>query len=139
MSGAKTPFAAVADWGQPGSASGRWIFDGNVLKESRGDDGLISAKETGFETLLERHLASVDAPDDLPVVICGMAGSRTGWIEAPYMNLPAGLEGVVAAAVRVPAKRHVIMLPGVARRSEDAPDVMRGEETKLLAGASRHA
>lgn len=74
----------------------------------------------------------MDAPDDLPVVICGMAGSRTGWIEAPYMSLPAGLTSIVAAAVRVPARRHVLMLPGVARRSEDAPDVMRGEETKLL-------
>jgi 2-dehydro-3-deoxygalactonokinase len=132
MSGAKTPFAAVADWGTTRFRLWTLDADGNVLEESRGDDGLISAKETGFETLLERHLASVDAPDDLPAVICGMAGSRTGWIEAPYMNLPAGLEGVVAAAVRVPAKRHVIMLPGVARRNEDAPDVMRGEETKLL-------
>ena len=48
------------------------------------------------------------------------------------MSLPAGLEGIVKAAVRVPARRHVIMLPGVARRDELAPDVMRGEETKLL-------
>lgn len=83
MSGAKTPFAAVADWGTTRFRLWTLDFDGNVLRESRGDDGLISAKETGFETLLERHLASVDASDDLPVVICGMAGSRTGWIEAP--------------------------------------------------------
>lgn len=132
MSDAKTPFAAVADWGTTRFRLWTLDADGNVLRESRGDDGLLHAKEAGFETILERHLASVDAPADLPVVICGMAGSRTGWIEAPYMSLPAGLEGIVAAAVRVPARRRVIMLPGVARRSEDAPDVMRGEETKLL-------
>ncbi|RQP19394.1 MAG: 2-dehydro-3-deoxygalactonokinase, partial [Brucella intermedia] len=128
----KKPFAAVADWGTTRFRLWTLDADGNVLGESRGDDGLLQAKEAGFEPTLERHLASVGAADDLPVVICGMAGSRTGWIEAPYMSLPAGLEGIVKAAVRVPARRHVIMLPGVARRDELAPDVMRGEETKLL-------
>ncbi|KAB2676292.1 2-dehydro-3-deoxygalactonokinase [Brucella tritici] len=128
----KKPFAAVADWGTTRFRLWTLDVDGNVLGESRGDDGLLQAKEAGFEPTLERHLASVDSPDDLPVVICGMAGSRTGWIEAPYMSLPAGLDGIVKAAVRVPARRHVIMLPGVARRDETAPDVMRGEETKLL-------
>jgi len=128
----KKPFAAVADWGTTRFRLWTLDADGNVLGESRGDDGLLQAKEAGFESTLERHLATLGAPDDLPVVICGMAGSRTGWIEAPYMSLPAGLEGIVKAAVRVPARRHVIMLPGVARRDETAPDVMRGEETKLL-------
>ncbi|WP_266036002.1 2-dehydro-3-deoxygalactonokinase [Brucella intermedia] len=128
----KKPFAAVADWGTTRFRLWTLDVDGNVLGESRGDDGLLQAKEAGFEPTLERHLASVGAADDLPVVICGMAGSRTGWIEAPYMSLPAGLEGIVKAAVRVPARRHVIMLPGVARRDELSPDVMRGEETKLL-------
>ena len=132
MAADKKPFAAVADWGT--TRFRLWTLDANgaVLGESRGDDGLLKAKEAGFEPTLERHLASVGAPDDLPVVICGMAGSRTGWIEAPYMSLPAGLDGIVKAAVRVPACRHIIMLPGVARRDETAPDVMRGEETKLL-------
>ncbi|WP_343312570.1 2-dehydro-3-deoxygalactonokinase [Brucella sp. BE17] len=126
------PFAAVADWGT--TRFRLWLLDadGHVLGESRGDDGLIHAREAGFETVLERHLAVVGAKDNLPVVICGMAGSRTGWIEAPYMNLPAGLEGIVGAARPVPARRHVIMLPGVARTDKNAPDVMRGEETKLL-------
>lgn len=129
---ANTPFAGVADWGT--TRFRLWLLDadGKVLGESRGDDGLIHAKQTGFETVLEWHLASVGAQDDLPVVICGMAGSRTGWIEAPYMHLPAGLEGIVGSAVSVPARRRIIMLPGVARTDKNAPDVMRGEETKLL-------
>jgi len=128
----KKPFAAVADWGTTRLRLWTLDADGAVLGESRGDDGLLRAKEAGFEPTLERHLATLRAPADLPVVICGMAGSRTGWIEAPYRSLPAGLDGIVKAAVRVPARRHVIMLPGVARRDEAAPDVMRGEETKLL-------
>jgi 2-dehydro-3-deoxygalactonokinase len=118
----KKPFAAVADWGTTRFRLWTLDRDGNVLGESRGDDGLLQAKEAGFEPTLERHLASLSAPDDLPVVICGMAGSRTGWIEAPYMSLPAGLDGIVKAAVRVPARRNVIMLPGVARRDEASPD-----------------
>ncbi|CUW45349.1 2-dehydro-3-deoxygalactonokinase [Brucella vulpis] len=132
MGAGKKPFAAVADWGTTRFRLWTLDADGAVLGESRGDDGLLHAKEAGFEPTLERHLARLGAPDDLPVVICGMAGSRAGWVEAPYMSLPAGLDGIVKAAVRVPARRHVIMLPGVARQDETAPDVMRGEETKLL-------
>lgn len=65
MSDAKTPFAAVADWGTTRFRLWTLDADGNVLRESRGDDGLLHAKEAGFETILERHLASVDAPADL--------------------------------------------------------------------------
>src|SRR5690606_33125254 len=58
----------------------------------------------------------------------------------PYVTLPAGLDGILAGAVAVagpgsrqdssPA-RQIRILPGLAQRSADAPDVMRGEETQL--------
>jgi 2-dehydro-3-deoxygalactonokinase len=71
----------------------------------------------------------------LPVVICGMAGSRQGWIEAPYVGTPAPISAILKGAVRVPGlTRDVRIVPGLAQRLADAPDVMRGEETQL-AGA----
>ncbi len=129
------PAIAVVDWGTTRLRA--WLLDddGKVLAERRGDDGLITAREAGFSKVLERHLAAMDAPASLPVVICGMAGSRQGWIEAPYVDVPAPINAILQGAIRVPdVARDVRIVPGLAQRLADAPDVMRGEETQL-AGA----
>jgi 2-dehydro-3-deoxygalactonokinase len=106
-----------------------------VLAERRGDDGLITARETGFSTILESHLDEIGAPKTLAVIACGMVGSRQGWIEAPYVDTPAPIDAILKGAVRVPNQpRDIRIVPGLAQRLTDAPDVMRGEETQL-AGA----
>ncbi|CAM5450984.1 putative 2-dehydro-3-deoxygalactonokinase DgoK1 [Mycolicibacterium aubagnense] len=130
-----TPAIAAVDWGTTRLRAWLLAHDGKVLAERRGDDGLITAREAGFSNVLEQHLAAMDAPATLPVVICGMAGSRQGWIEAPYVDVPAPINAILQGAIRVPdAARDVRIVPGLAQRLADAPDVMRGEETQL-AGA----
>ena len=127
-----TPAVAAVDWGT--SSFRLWLLDasGCVLAESRSGEGMLTAGAEGFGPTLERHLASTGAPVDLPVIICGMAGARQGWIEAPYVTLPAGLDGILAGAVPIPGQpRKIRILPGLAQRSADVPDVMRGEETQL--------
>jgi 2-dehydro-3-deoxygalactonokinase len=130
------PAVAAVDWGT--SSFRLWLLDdsGAVLAEKRSGDGMLTAGTEGFHRILERHLSAVDAPDDLPVVVCGMAGARQGWIEAPYVTVPTGLDGIFAGAVPVTAqvssqRRDIRILPGLAQRAADAPDVMRGEETQL--------
>lgn len=126
------PAYAAVDWGT--SSFRVWLIDGagGVLAERRSDEGMVSAAATGFGTILEGHLAAMGAASDLPVIICGMAGARQGWIEAPYVPLPARLDDMVAGAVPVPGQpRDIRILPGLAQRHADAPDVMRGEETQL--------
>lgn len=69
------------------------------------------------------------------VVVCGMAGARQGWIEAPYIETPARLVHLANGAVRPDAADTGIearILPGVCQRLPGAEDVMRGEETQLL-------
>jgi 2-dehydro-3-deoxygalactonokinase len=132
-----TPAPAVAalDWGTTRLRA--WLLDGTgkVLAERRGDDGLITAREKGFAKVLEGHLAAMGAPEALPVIICGMAGSRQGWLEAPYVTVPSPIGAILAGAARVPGQsRDIRIVPGLAQRLADAPDVMRGEETQL-AGA----
>jgi 2-dehydro-3-deoxygalactonokinase len=126
------PVFAAADWGT--SSLRIWLLDGGgaVLAERRSDEGMTGAATTGFAAVLERHLDDMGAPSDLPTIICGMAGARQGWIEAPYVALPARLDDILAGAVAVPGQaRDVRILPGLAQRDADAPDVMRGEETQL--------
>ena len=128
-----SPFCAAVDWGT--SSFRLWLLhrDGSILAERRTADGMMAARETGFAEVLEHRLAEVGAAPDLPVVVCGMAGAKHGWIEAPYLDTPANLAELATQAV-TPAHpgRDVRILPGIAQRDAAFPDVMRGEETQLL-------
>ena len=129
---------AAADWGT--TRFRLWVFDaaGEVLAERRSDEGLLAAQPAGFGAILERHLGEVGAPPALPVILCGMAGARQGWIEAPYVTVPAAPDRIFEAAVRVPGTaREIRIIPGLAQRDEAAPDVMRGEETQLAGALAR--
>ncbi len=129
---ATAPAVAAVDWGT--SSFRLWLLDaaGAVVAERRSNEGMLVAREAGFSQILEGHLVAAGAAPDLPVIICGMAGARQGWVEAPYVTLPAGLDAMLAGAIRVPeGARDIRILPGLAQRDAGAPDVMRGEETQL--------
>lgn len=124
---------AAVDWGT--SSFRLWIVSegGEILAERRSGEGMTTAAKTGFSAILEAHLQAVAAPPHLPVIVCGMAGARQGWIEAGYLDTPAPLSRIVDAAVTVPdAHRDIRILPGLAQRDAGRPDVMRGEETQLF-------
>jgi 2-dehydro-3-deoxygalactonokinase len=123
----------AVDWGT--SSFRLWLMNpaGDVLAESRSAEGMMAAAKIGFATVLQSHLDAVGAADHLPVVICGMAGARQGWVEAGYIDTPANLASILERAVPVAGQsRDIRILPGIAQRDPKAPDVMRGEETQLL-------
>ena len=123
----------AVDWGT--SSFRLWLVDrdGNLLGERRSQEGMMAAAKPGFAAVLKSHLDAVDAAPALPVIICGMAGARQGWVEAGYVDTPAPLASVLKQAVPVPGQdRDIRILPGIAQRDAKAPDVMRGEETQLL-------
>lgn len=126
------PAYGLNDWGT--SRFRLWLVDGrgDVLAEKRTDDGLDASRARGFAATLESHLAELGARDDLPVIVCGMAGSRQGWVEANYVPVPADLPSILSGTVRIPGiDRDVRIIPGLSQ-SGSAPNVMRGEETQLL-------
>ena len=125
-----TPPALIAvDWGT--SSFRLWLLsrDGTVLAEHRSHEGMSEVAERGFETVLETHLQTLSASPTLPVVICGMAGSRQGWVEAGYIDPPADVTTIEASPPVVPdtARKHSI-IPSLTVRSESQPDVMLGGE-----------
>ncbi|MGB7286918.1 MAG: 2-dehydro-3-deoxygalactonokinase [Salaquimonas sp.] len=127
------PFYAAIDWGT--SRFRLWVLgeDGKILHEISTDEGLLNIGALGFEAILEKHLNALGCPADLSVVVCGMAGSRTGWQEAAYLDTPVDLAKIINNSVRVPhLTRDIRILPGLAQRDASMPDVMRGEETQLL-------
>src|SRR5260370_34655688 len=68
----------AVDWGT--SSFRLWLIDraGGVLAERRSPEGMMAAAKLGFAAVLQSHLDAVGAANDLPVVICGMAGGRPG-------------------------------------------------------------
>lgn len=76
----------------------------------------------------------------LPIVLCGMAGSRNGWREAPYLPCPADARTLGGAATRFEADgAQVAIAPGLSCTSRlGAPEVMRGEETQIAGALALH-
>jgi len=129
--GAPAAFVVV-DWGT--SSFRGWLMSagGEALAESRGGEGMLHCAGTGFAPVLRDHLARLGAPAGAPVLICGMAGARQGWVEAPYLKTPTRLDALHEGAIRIDAPGDIRILPGIAQARPDRPDVLRGEETQLL-------
>lgn len=101
-------------------------------------DGALVAKcaieANGAHTHSEQltELADHWLTDNMPVLMCGMVGSRHGWVEAPYVPCPWDLNQELPLT-RVPERPHCWILPGLRLGHED---VLRGEETQLLGVAA---
>lgn len=74
----------------------------------------------------------------VPVLMCGMIGSNTGWVDAGYRQVPCEVVVDPGDLAPVPLDGHEArIVPGLMIGGE-APDIMRGEETQVL-GALRAA
>jgi 2-dehydro-3-deoxygalactonokinase len=60
-----------------------------------------------------------------------MAGSKQGWVEAPYCACPAGPAEVARKIIAIEPGR-IAMVPGLSDEHDGVPDVMRGEEVQIL-------
>jgi len=67
-------------------------------------------------------------------LLAGMIGSNKGWVEAPYVPCPAGIDEL-AANLTWAGEREAIV-PGVSYIGQGRADVMRGEEVQLLGGVA---
>jgi 2-dehydro-3-deoxygalactonokinase len=129
---AGTPAWVAADWGT--SQLRLWLMDANdgVIEERRAPCGMGGLAPSGFEPALVELLGdALPRSGTLTVICCGMAGSRQGWAEAPYVAVPCHPPSA-RSAVRAPTKDPrlaVHLLPGI--RQDSPPDVMRGEETQI--------
>lgn len=126
----------AVDWGTSNLRAWGIAPDGSVALERHSDKGMGKLTREEFPAALSEVLVGVTATRSGPldVLICGMAGARQGWLEAPYLEAPADLRGLLAGAVTpdMPDGRFApAILPGVCQKA-GADNVMRGEETQLL-------
>ncbi|WP_417686756.1 2-dehydro-3-deoxygalactonokinase [Roseibium sp.] len=122
----------AADWGTTNLRL--WLMgpDDTIVEARSSAKGMGSLNPSEFEPALV-ELVDDALTDDrtLPVIVCGMAGARQGWVEAPYVSVPSA-PADISQAVEVPVRDKrlsVYILPGM--KQEEPEDVMRGEETQI--------
>lgn len=130
-----TPVIGI-DWGNRSRRA--WLLDnhGQMLGQYMDDKGSLSRDADFEEALLE--LLEMWALRHADVLISGMAGSREGWVETPYLRAGQALRLLGDGLCDVRLKRRELshsrcrIVPGICYTDPSGmPDVMRGEETQV--------
>ena len=129
-------FLAV-DWGTTNRRAWAFASDGRILDQRSDGEGLLSVTKDGFPrsfAQMTRGWRRVE--ETVPVLMCGMVGSKLGWIEAPYRRLPVDLEELANGLYPVPGARAVWIVEH--REENRAPD-RAANRTLDHACSTRHA
>jgi len=124
----------AVDWGTSNLRAYRLDAAGQVVDHAASASGITRVAAGGFAATLLETVGPWLRDGERHVLLCGMVGSRQGWIEAPYLPCPASPAAIAAALVEVKFEHaQVLLVPGLsARDASGTPEVMRGEETKLV-------
>lgn len=123
-------FIAV-DWGTTNRRAYLVDCSGRSTNEFEDSKGVLTVPPGGFPVAVGEIR---DRLGDKPLLFAGMIGSNRGWVEAPYVSCPAGIENL-AKSLKWPTEREAIV-PGVSYSGGGHADVMRGEEVQLLGAAA---
>jgi 2-dehydro-3-deoxygalactonokinase len=124
----------AVDWGTSNFRAFRLDGQGAIVARCSSPQGILQVGDGSFAAALRAQIGAWLAEGETRVLMCGMIGSRQGWVEAGYLACPAGISDLAGAVMQVPfAEATVRLVPGV--KGADAagvPEVMRGEETAAM-------
>ncbi|MDM0111930.1 2-dehydro-3-deoxygalactonokinase [Variovorax sp. J22R133] len=123
-------FVAV-DWGTSSLRGALIDANGQVLEEQSHARGILTVEAGGFPAVFESLFGEWMKPAGTQCLISGMAGSKQGWVEAPYCACPAGLDEVRGKVIDIEPGR-IAIVPGLSDEHSGVPDVMRGEEVQIF-------
>jgi len=111
--------------------------DGTLIDQRQQARGVNHVTDGAFEAAL-REMVGDWAAQASRVYLAGMITSRNGWVETPYAEAPASLQDILARAVTrtVEGLAPLVFLPGVSVQ-HPLPDMMRGEELKIIGAMGR--
>ena len=132
MGSRNSPLFIAGDWGS--TRLRVYLCRGERAIDQRSGPGVFAAAGGHERVLLSLIAPWTEAHGPLPIMLCGMIGSRNGWVEAPYAPCPARPRDLYEGLVRLEAGgATVLILPGVCDRDAGgAPEAMRGEETQVF-------
>ena len=130
----------AVDWGTTSLRGALLDEAGLVLEERAFARGILNVAAHEFAGVFLASFAAWMDESDTLCLVSGMAGSKLGWIEAPYCACPAGFADIARQLTWVQPGR-IAIVPGLrcetngiagAAGLERLPDVMRGEETQVF-------
>ncbi|MEA2260986.1 MAG: 2-dehydro-3-deoxygalactonokinase [Acidobacteriaceae bacterium] len=124
----------AVDWGTSNFRAFRVSAEGSVFARASSPQGILRVGEGNFEEALRAEVGVWLAAGEKHVLLCGMIGSRQGWVEAEYLPCPVGIDELADAVVPVPfSGASVRLVPGViGPDAAGVPELMRGEETAAM-------
>ena len=129
-------------WGTSNLALFLLDAESGKILESRSGPGIAKIQGKSFEDVLFGPCASWIAENpDIAFVLSGMIGSTIGWNEALYLDCPANVHDIADNCSALRSRGHrVHIAPGLrCINAFGQADVMRGEETEMLAWMERDA
>ena len=130
----------ACDWGTSNLRVYRLGPNAKIIEKRDFSAGITAIKNRKFEdTFMKATQDWLHEYADIPITISGMAGSRQGWIEAPYLPCPTNVLTIAnnLTPIRLRSGRIVWLTPGLSYTNSDGlPDVMRGEEVQILGALS---
>lgn len=131
------PHLIAVDWGTSSLRGARLDAAGGVVEEKSAPLGILNVPNGDFAGVFASLFSDWMKPAGSVCLISGMAGSRQGWVEAPYVACPAGPEELKHRLHWIEPGR-IALVPGLSDEQREVPDVMRGEEVQIF-GAMRLA
>ena len=124
----------AVDWGTSNFRAFRVSAEGSVFARASSPQGILRVGEGNFEEALRAEVGVWLAAGEKHILLCGMIGSRQGWVEAEYLPCPIGIAELADAVVPVPFEgAKVRLVPGViGPDAAGVPELMRGEETAAM-------
>ncbi|MBU1361885.1 MAG: 2-dehydro-3-deoxygalactonokinase [Gammaproteobacteria bacterium] len=119
------------DWGTSSLRGALLDARGKPLEERSHPRGILSVPAGQFPDVLQELFGDWLLQPDTRCLISGMAGSKQGWVEAPYCPCPAGADEVGRAIAHIEPGR-IAIVPGLCDMQREVPDVMRGEEVQIF-------
>jgi 2-dehydro-3-deoxygalactonokinase len=122
------------DWGTSNFRAFRFGRAGKIIERRSFPGGVLRVQEGRFAETLRTQVGDWLTAGESHILLCGMVGSRQGWVEAKYLSCPVGIADFAASVTRVPFDgAEVLLIPGViGADSYGVPEVMRGEETEAM-------
>ena len=135
---ARDDLVVFGDWGT--SRLRLSLFDGGRWLADAEGPGIGALTDSPADTLLGALAPWREEHALRRVVLCGMAGSRNGLVEAPYAPCPVDAATWVREGASLSLDSLTVTIaPGLAGTAPSgAADVMRGEETQVFGALALH-
>jgi 2-dehydro-3-deoxygalactonokinase len=124
----------LIDWGTTKFRAFRISEDGQAIDGRVSECGAGSLARVSFRDVLNEQIGDWIKRGESRILMAGMVGSKRGWQEVPYVELPAGEREIADGVRRVEAEGiDARIVPGlIGVDATGVPDVMRGEETEIV-------